>query len=125
MECRFGGVSQSEFTFPLLWLSLTYVVVMQSQHVQKAQAQYCANVCMKLNAKLGGTTSRIAGKTKDAAIPGAPLPFFQKPGKTMILGADVSHPSPGSPQPSIAAVTMSADADCCRYAAQVDTNGHR
>lgn len=97
---------------------------MQAAHVRKSQPQYCSNVCMKLNAKLGGTTSRCAGKTEKGA-PGNPIPFFKTYGRTMILGADVSHPSPGSPQASMAALTMSTDADCCRYAAGVQTNGHR
>ncbi|KAG0647251.1 RNA interference pathway ago1 [Hyphodiscus hymeniophilus] len=100
MECRFGMVSQ----------------MLNVAHVTKAQPQYCSNVCMKLNAKLGGTTCKVADK------PGA-KPFF--PVKTMIIGADVSHPAPGSPQPSMAALTMSMDANACRYAAGVQTNGIR
>jgi eukaryotic translation initiation factor 2C len=43
----------------------------------------------------------------------------------MPLGADVSHASPGSPQASMAALTMSMDANACRYAAGVQTNGYR
>lgn len=99
LDCRFGIVSQ----------------MMQSGHVRKAQGQYCSNVCMKLNAKLGGTTARVAPKE--------PSKFFAVP--TMVIGADVSHPSPGSPMPSMAALTMSMDANACRYAAAVQTNGHR
>ena len=44
---------------------------------------------------------------------------------SLLQGADVSHPSPGSPQPSMAALTMSMDANACRYAAGVQTNGVR
>jgi eukaryotic translation initiation factor 2C len=117
-ECRFAMVSQM--------LNVT--------HVQKAAPQYCSNVCMKLNAKLGGTTCKVADK------PGT-KPFFQV--KTMIIGkssirpvglivtnfilpgADVSHPTPGSPQASMAALTMSMDQLACRYAAGVQTNGYR
>ncbi len=90
---------------------------MQSAHVRTANPQYCSNVCMKLNAKLGGTTCRIFGKDPKKSD------FFSVP--TMILGADVSHASPGSPQASMAALTMSLDKDACRYAAAVQTNGHR
>lgn len=43
----------------------------------------------------------------------------------MILGADVSHGAPGSTQASMAAITMSLDQTCSRYAAAVQTNGHR
>jgi eukaryotic translation initiation factor 2C len=47
---------------------------MNIAHVQKAQPQYCSNVCMKVNAKLGGTTSKVASAK----------PFFSRP--TMIIG---------------------------------------
>jgi len=105
---------------------------MNIAHVQKAQPQYCSNVCMKLNAKLGGTTSKVS-EGKPAK------PFFNRP--TMIigklihdscsnsllisLGADVSHASPGSVQASMAAITVSMDRIAARYAAAVQTNGHR
>ncbi|KAI9745991.1 MAG: hypothetical protein M1818_000672 [Claussenomyces sp. TS43310] len=103
LDCRYGLVSQ----------------MMQSVHVQKAQPQYCSNVCMKLNAKLGGTTC----KSVPTAASKGPPSFFKVP--TLIIGADVSHPSPGSPQASMAAITMSMDKDACRYAAAVQTNGIR
>ena len=48
---------------------------------------------------------------------------FGKP--TMIIGADVSHAAPGSLAPSFAAMTMSLDTYCSRYAAAVQTNGQR
>ena len=48
---------------------------------------------------------------------------FSKP--TMIIGADVSHAAPGSLAPSFAAMTMSLDPYCSRYAAAVQTNGQR
>lgn len=37
----------------------------------------------------------------------------------------MSHASPGSLQPSIAAITMSMDPDCLKYAAHVQSNGRR
>lgn len=101
-EVRYGHVSQC----------------LAIAHVVKAQPQYCSNVCMKLNAKLGGATSRIAGKDAKTGPP-----FFPRP--TMVIGADVSHASPGSQQASMAAMTMSLDKDAMRYAAAVQTNGHR
>lgn len=84
-------------------------------HVMKANAQYCSNVAMKVNAKLGGTTCKVVcPPTK---------PFFK--GLTMVIGADVSHAAPQSPQGSMAALTVSLDKDLCRYAASVETNGSR
>ncbi len=43
-DCRYGIVSQC----------------VQVAHLMKNQAQYHSNVCMKVNAKLGGTTCRVA-----------------------------------------------------------------
>lgn len=62
MECRFAMVSQ----------------MLNLAHVRKAQPQYCSNVCMKLNAKLGGTTCKIISGPNPAA------PAFPRP--TMIIG---------------------------------------
>ncbi|KAK4549069.1 hypothetical protein LTR36_007525 [Oleoguttula mirabilis] len=101
-ECRYGVVSQC----------------MQYAHVQKCQAQYISNVCMKFNAKLGGTTGRAIGaKSK------GPTGLFTVP--TCIIGADVSHAAPGAQTPSMAALTMSMDKLAIRYAAACETNGYR
>jgi len=58
--------------------------VVQSAHVIKNFPQYSSNVAMKVNAKLGGTTSRTISRTPDAQL---------RPG-SVIIGADVSHASP-------------------------------
>ncbi|KAM7204279.1 Piwi domain containing protein [Naviculisporaceae sp. PSN 640] len=94
-ECRFAHASQ----------------VLKAGHVRKNNAQYCTNVSLKVNAKLGGATS---GLTKN---------FFQVP--TMIIGADVSHSAPGAGLPSMAAVCASVDQHALRYRAGVQTNGYR
>ncbi|TKA80235.1 hypothetical protein B0A55_04157 [Friedmanniomyces simplex] len=101
-ECRYGVVSQC----------------MQYAHVQKCQGQYISNVCMKINAKLGGSTARAIG-TKS----GGPTGLFSVP--TMVLGADVSHAAPGSQASSMAALTCSMDRLAIRYAAACQTNGYR
>lgn len=43
-DCRYGVVSQC----------------VQNVHVQKCAPQYLSNVLMKFNAKLGGTTAKVA-----------------------------------------------------------------
>ncbi|KAF2121980.1 Piwi domain-containing protein [Lophiotrema nucula] len=105
-DCRFGVVSQ----------------VLQSKNVEKNQPQYISNVCMKVNAKLGGATSFAKSTTIPKIAPkSASLP-------TMIIGADVSHPAPGSMSQeaaSFAAITCSADATFTRYWAECNTNGNR
>ncbi|KAK0725380.1 putative eukaryotic translation initiation factor [Lasiosphaeris hirsuta] len=83
-----------------------------AQKVRQAQPQYCSNVSMKVNAKLGGQTSRIFGDT-----------FNKVP--TMFIGVDVSHAAPGSQQPSMAAMCASVDKDAAIYDAAVQTNGWR
>jgi eukaryotic translation initiation factor 2C len=45
--------------------------VMQSKHVLSASPQYISNVCMKVNAKLGGATS-IAKSTLSKLFPHCP-----------------------------------------------------
>lgn len=100
-DCRFCVVSQC----------------LQGAHVRKNQGQYCSNVAMKVNAKLGGVTCKIAGPN-----PTTP-PFFKTP--TMIVGLDVTHASPGSLQPSMAAMTVSTDRHATRYAGSCETNNWR
>ncbi|KAI9822452.1 MAG: hypothetical protein M1827_000171 [Pycnora praestabilis] len=97
-----------------LWTK-TGNAMMQNQQVMKLSAQYMSNVCMKFNAKLGGTTARVATK--------APTGHFTVP--SIVIGADVSHAAPGSDQASMAAMTVSLDKVAARYAAACETNGHR
>ena len=100
-DCRFGVVSQ----------------VLQFQQVRKGNPQYYSNVLMKVNAKLGGTTAQ----SKPDRTSG--FKAFATP--TMLIGADVSHASPGSQQASMAALTVSFDRFGGRYAAACQTNGQR
>ncbi|KAF3763069.1 Piwi-domain-containing protein [Cryphonectria parasitica EP155] len=89
--------------------------IVLAPHVMKAAPQYCSNVATKVNAKLGGYTSKL----KEGG-------FFKVP--TMILGADISHGSfgqTGNLQASLAAITMSMDPDAITYAAGCETNGYR
>jgi eukaryotic translation initiation factor 2C len=91
--------------------------MVQRDHVMKCQPQYCSNVAMKVNAKLGGFTSRLQK-----------VQFYSVP--TMMIGCDVSHGGAGSqaltgPLASMAAITMSMDRDAIRYQAVCETNGHR
>ncbi|TPX63495.1 hypothetical protein SpCBS45565_g06583 [Spizellomyces sp. 'palustris'] len=83
---------------------------MQAKHVFAAKKQYCANICLKLNVKLGGMNCFLGS---------AQLPFVaERP--TIIFGADVTHPAPGDHnKPSIAAIVGSMDAQCSRYAAAI------
>ncbi|KAH0563129.1 hypothetical protein GP486_002298 [Trichoglossum hirsutum] len=83
-------------------------------HVIQNKQEYCSNVAMKFNAKLGGTTSRIAGTSS---------PDAQFPKPTIVIGADVSHGAAGQIQASTAAITVSLDRFASRYGAICNTNG--
>ncbi|KAJ4271702.1 Protein argonaute [Fusarium torreyae] len=95
---------------------LTQVVL--GSHVQKNNGQYHSNVCMKVNAKLGGATACTPPLWKTPT-------FFPDNRPTMMVGVDVSHAAPGGVTPSTASMTMSVDKDATRYAAVAETNGYR
>lgn len=82
---------------------------MLMKHARRPSKQYCANLCLKINLKLGGV-NLVLGKQ---------LGFIaQRP--TMVLGADVTHPGIGEQdKPSIAAVVASYDIKMSRYGAAV------
>ena len=66
--------------------------------------QYFANVALKINLKLGGTNHVLQNQT----------PLYET---TMVIGIDVTHPSPGSAKktaPSVAAMVASVDSEVIR-----------
>ncbi|KAK8759542.1 hypothetical protein V5799_002821 [Amblyomma americanum] len=68
------------------------------------------NLCLKINAKLGGTNNALAS---------AQMPQLLKQ-FAMIIGADVTHPAPGdSVRPSIAACVASVDKVPSQYRAAI------
>lgn len=77
----------------------------------KGGAQYDANVALKVNLKLNGTNHIVGGNQ---------LGLVSK-GKTMLVGIDVTHPSPGSAKnaPSIAAIVASVGKDLSQFPAQL------
>ncbi|KAG0337299.1 Eukaryotic translation initiation factor 2C [Podila humilis] len=83
---------------------------MQMKHARAPKKQYCANICLKINVKTGGTNARLAENN---------LSFIaSRP--TIIIGADVSHPSPGDRmRPSIAALVGSLDNRASRYTTSI------
>ncbi|OJD34260.1 protein argonaute 1-like [Diplodia corticola] len=73
-------------------------------------SNYVGNVSMKLNLKFGGINHEVYGLGQVCTAVKGELPV-------MVLGADVTHPSPGSVGglPSIAAVVGSTDKTFGRY----------
>ncbi|TFK24642.1 Piwi-domain-containing protein [Coprinopsis marcescibilis] len=90
----------------------------KSGRCKAARPQYWANVMIQLNAKLGGINCvPEAIKLNRASGLGDPV------SATMVMGADVTHPSPGSGQgddipPSFAAVVWSVDLYGMKYNAK-------
>ncbi|KAF8920790.1 Piwi domain-containing protein, partial [Mucidula mucida] len=75
-----------------------------------AKRQYWANVALKVNVKLGGINVVPSADAGQAAITDPVFP-------TIVLGADVTHPPPGSNSPSYAALVSSVDSFGAKYIA--------
>ncbi|RPB12184.1 Piwi-domain-containing protein [Morchella conica CCBAS932] len=86
-------------------------VCAQSSKISKMSPQYMANVALKFNLKLMG---------RNHGLPPADLGMLAE-GTTMIVGCDVTHPSPGSLRgtPSIAGVVASVDAHFAQWPASL------
>ncbi|KAL5563612.1 hypothetical protein UlMin_033359 [Ulmus minor] len=106
----------------LKWISETKIgIVTQcclSPLANKGEAQYLANLAMKINAKLGGSNVELDR-----------LPISFGSGHVMFIGADVNHPASGSwnkRSPSIAATVATMNWPAAnRYAARVRAQDHR
>jgi hypothetical protein len=83
----------------------------------EAKDQYIANVGLKFNLKLGGVNQVL--QPKELGIIGQ--------GKTMLVGIDVTHPSPGSSShaPSVAGMVASTDATLGQWPAELRIQASR
>ncbi|KAL8513045.1 hypothetical protein ACS0TY_019288 [Phlomoides rotata] len=105
----------------LKWVSETRVgVVTQcclSTHANRGDDLFLGNLCLKINAKLGGSNVELTQR----------LPHFEEEDHVMFIGADVNHPvSKKSTTPSIAAVVSTVNWPAVnRYAARVCPQDHR
>ncbi|CAB4012828.1 argonaute-2-like isoform X1 [Paramuricea clavata] len=89
---------------------------LQLKNVVNPSGQTLANLCLKINVKLGGINTILAPEIRP--------PFFKQP--VIFFGADVTHPTAGDEKkPSIAAVVGSMDAHPSRYSASVRVQTHR
>ncbi|KAJ5873611.1 uncharacterized protein N7473_013170 [Penicillium subrubescens] len=82
-----------------------------TEKLQVAQDQYCANVGLKTNLKLGGGNQTLH-KSELGLLAN---------GKTMLVGLDVTHPSPGSARnaPSVAAIVASVNSALAQWPAEI------
>ncbi|KAK0431530.1 argonaute-like protein [Armillaria borealis] len=75
-----------------------------------AKMQYWANVTLKINPKLGGINVVPASESSKV--------LSDPQNATIVMGADVMHPSPGSVTPSYAALVSSVDKLGAKYIAK-------
>lgn len=85
----------------------TVTMLLGKARKQNGQDQYFANVALKVNIKLGGINHLLDPQSMQ----------WLTSKKTMLVGMDVTHPSPGSIKgtPSIAAVVASVDDRFVRF----------
>ncbi|KAF9321154.1 Protein argonaute 10 [Podila horticola] len=86
-----------------------------SEKVRKVNKQYCGMLGLKINTKLGGINNTLARNS---------IPFVTD-APTMVIGADVTHPSAGEARPSIVAVVGSMDEHAFRYAGRLQIQDGR
>ncbi|CAD7696925.1 unnamed protein product [Ostreobium quekettii] len=86
---------------------------------RRGRDQYCNNLAMKINTKLGGTNCAIVD------VPNSGIPIIGQDKAFMLLGVDVSHPqSQEESEPSIAALVASMDPAGSHYACRVKIQQH-
>ncbi|KAJ5555735.1 hypothetical protein N7461_004205 [Penicillium sp. DV-2018c] len=88
-----------------------------AEKIVNSNPQYNANVGLKINLKLGGANQAL--RTSDLGI--------ISEGKTMLVGIDVTHPSPGSAAtaPSVAGIVASVDSSLAQWPAEIRVQGAR
>ncbi|KAI9439636.1 Piwi domain-containing protein, partial [Lactarius indigo] len=85
---------------------------MKSSKCFRANAQYYANITLKINVKLGGI---------NAILEPCDVEFLSDPANpTMVMGADITHPPPRNRgRPSFTSLIGSIDANAVQYAARM------
>ncbi|KAJ5766223.1 uncharacterized protein N7511_003839 [Penicillium nucicola] len=88
-----------------------------AEKLRGSNDQYNANVGLKINLKLGGANQSL--RSADLGI--------ISEGKTMLVGIDVTHPSPGSAAtaPSVAGIVASVDSTLAQWPAEIRVQGAR
>lgn len=87
------------------------VCVIANKFIKERNDQYFANVGLKINLKLGG---------RNQSLHDSKLGIIGE-GKTMVVGIDVTHPSPGSAKnaPSVAGIVASVDRFLAQWPADI------
>lgn len=86
------------------------------KNIHAPKKQYCANVCLKINVKLGGLNVFLTSNQ---------LPFLSEV-PTVVFGCDLLHPSASDPgKPSVASLVATMDSKASSYASTVRTQFSR
>ncbi|KAF8894445.1 Piwi domain-containing protein [Infundibulicybe gibba] len=111
---RYGDITQGVVTQCVKWSPK----LAQDTRSGKAN-QYHNNLILKY-ASLAPNKRKLGGVNFSVGTPHTPTILQRLADRpTMILGADVSHPGPGSMLPSICALVSSWDSKFCEYSASV------
>ena len=98
-------------------LAVTTQCVLSDTVLRKCNPSTLGNICLKINAKLGGKNSCVNIMERPPVVRGMPI---------IIFGADVTHPrSDDRVSPSIASVVASVDLEGCKYRALHRNQKHR
>ncbi len=98
-------------------LAVTTQCVLAETVERKCNPATLSNICLKINARLGGVNSFVDLGTRPSIVRGMPI---------IIFGADVTHPrSEDTTSPSIAAVVASIDLEGGKYRALHRNQKHR
>jgi eukaryotic translation initiation factor 2C len=94
---------------------ISTVCVLEQKFADKND-QYLTNVALKVNLKIGGQNQALGISTSDCPDLG-----IIAEGKTMVVGLDVTHPSPGSGNqaPSVAGIVASIDKELGQWPAEL------
>lgn len=94
------------------------------KNVFACKPQTVANLCLKINAKVGGTNNII--NPTNLTVKSEQYLGKLTAAPVIVFGADVTHPAPQNKQhPSIAAVVASYNRSLTRYAAVIGVQNHR
>ena len=97
----------------------------QSRNVVNYNPQTISNLCLKINAKLGGINSVLSDEPIEILErPYIKSPIFNRP--VIFIGADVCHPPAGDfKKPSIASIVASMDPHPARYSVSIRLQAQR
>ncbi|EXJ61105.1 hypothetical protein A1O7_05258 [Cladophialophora yegresii CBS 114405] len=103
------------------------VCVVAKRFAKESNHQYFANVALKLNLKLGGCNHKLAGRNQTAVEKKQKKLGIIELGNTMVVGLDVTHPSPASlpTAPSVVGIVASIDGHLAQWRAEIDIQERR